>query len=127
MNTINKKIPKYLCWLSLFVCLLIICACDTGNDNNSDLYQGKLVNSTRVMDFTATEVASVIMEYFSGTGIDVTDMIKQSCPVSAYTIEYCTKDTNGSWIIASGLAAFPASADGVYPVVQYHHGTQFNN
>jgi len=117
--------------LEMALCLLLIsggCS-DNSNDGGSgeNIYTGKLVNADLSKEFTAQEVADAIKDSFSNTGIDVSEMIATSNAVKAYSIEYYTKDINGELIVVSGLVAFPSPADGEYPVVQYHHGTQFNN
>jgi len=113
--------------LAIVLCLLLIsggCS-DSSNDGGS---AGKLVNYVLSKEFTAQEVAEAIKNDFSNIpGIDVSEMIATSNAVKAYSIEYYTTDINGELIIGSGLVAFPSPADGEYPVVQYHHGTQFNN
>ena len=118
--------------LVIVFCLLLIsggCS-DSSNDGGSgvNIYAGKLVNADLSKEFTAQQVADVIRKGFSNIpGIDVSEMIATSNAVKAYSIEYYTKDINGELIVLSGLVAFPSPADGEYPVVQYHHGTQFNN
>jgi len=113
--------------LAMVLCLLLIsggCS-DSSNDGGT---AGKLVNSELSKEYTAQEVADAIKDGFSNIkGIDVSEMIATSNAVKAYSIEYYTTDINGELIIVSGLVAFPSPADGEYPVVQYHHGTQFNN
>ena len=129
-----KKSGKFMVSLVLVIvfCLLLIsggCS-DSSNDGGSgvNIYAGKLVNADLSKEFTAQQVADVIRKGFSNIpGIDVSEMIATSNAVKAYSIEYYTKDINGELIVLSGLVAFPSPADGEYPVVQYHHGTQFNN
>lgn len=96
-------------------------------DSDSDIYAGKLVNATLVKTFTAEDANSLIEKYYVPTGIDVTDLLNSSTDVNAYAIEYYTTDVDGQLIVVSGLVSIPSPANGVYPVVQYHHGTQFNN
>ena len=128
-----KKSGKFMASLVLVIvfCLLLIsggCS-DSSNDGGSgvNIYAGKLVNYVLSKEYTAQQVADVIEKDFSGTGIDVSEMIATSNAVKAYSIEYYTTDINGELIIVSGLVAFPSPIGGEYPVVQYHHGTQFNN
>ena len=113
--------------LAIVLCLLLIsggCS-DSSNDVGS---AGKLVNYVLSKEFTAQEVADAIKNGFSNIpGIDVSEMIATSNAVKGYSIEYYTKNINGELIIVSGFVAFPSPADSEYPVVQYHHGTQFNN
>jgi len=95
-------------------------------DNSLD-YAGKLVQYQLVGEYPADQISSLIMETYSGTGEDLSDLVATSTPVRAYRIEYLTTNLDESLITVSGLMAVPFPADGVYPVVQYHHGTQFNN
>ena len=113
--------------LAITLCLLLMsggCS-DSSNDGGSG---GKLVNYVLTKEYTAQEVAEAIKSGYSNIpGYDVSEMIATSNAVTAYSIEYYTKNINGELIIVSGLVAFPSPADGVYPVVQYHHATQFND
>ncbi|MFO7600218.1 MAG: hypothetical protein R6X27_10475 [Candidatus Desulfacyla sp.] len=110
------------------VCSVLMSAgCSHSTKSDQTIYAGKLVNYALVDEFTTKDVADVIRNDFSGTGIDVSKMIATSTAVRAYSVAYCTTDVDGALIVVSGLAAFPHPADGEYPVVQYHHGTQFNN
>ena len=124
-----KKSGKFMAslLLAMALCLLLIsggCS-DSSNDGGS---AGKLVNSELSKEYTAQEVADAIKDGFSNIkGIDVSEMIATSNAVKAYSIEYYTTDIDGELIIVSGLVAFPSPAAVEYPVVQYHHGTQFNN
>jgi len=96
-------------------------------DSDSDIYAGKLVDATLVKTFTAGDANSMIEKYYVPTGIDVTDLLNSSTDVNAYAIEYYTTNIDGQLIVVSGLVSIPSPANGIYPVVQYHHGTQFNN
>ncbi len=118
---------------ALFIVLISIfffVGCSSSSDDsgsNTDIYAGKLVSSTLTATFTAEEANALIEEYYAPTGIDVSDLLNSSTDVNAYSIEYYTTDVDGQLIIVSGLVSIPSPADGIYPVVQYHHGTQFNN
>ena len=130
----TKRSGKFMASLVLAItlCMLLMsggCS-DSSNDGGSggNIYAGKLANADLVKEFTAQQVAQAIESGFSNIpGIDVSEMIATSNAVMAYSIEYYTTDINGELIIVSGLVAFPSPADSEYPVVQYHHGTQFNN
>jgi alpha-beta hydrolase superfamily lysophospholipase len=116
----------------IVLCLLLISWGCSGSSNDGgsggNIYAGKLVNADLIKEFTAQQVAQAIESGFSNIpGIDVSEMIATSNAVEAYSIEYYTTNINGGLIIVSGLVAFPSPADSEYPVVQYHHGTQFNN
>ena len=112
----------------ILVSLVFIAGCSSSDDNgDSDIYSGKLVNATLIQTYTADEVNGVIREYYEPTGIDVTDLLETSTDVNAYVIEYYTTNVDGQKIIVSGLVSIPVSDEESYPVVQYHHGTQFNN
>jgi hypothetical protein len=89
--------------------------------------QGALLGVRLVANYTAAQTSSTIKKYYSGTGQDVNDLIKSATAVKAYAITYSTLDAAGRATIASGLVGFPSPASGVYPLVQYHHGTQFDN
>lgn len=114
----------------MLLSLVFLMGCSSSNDDgngDSDIYAGKLINSTPLKTFTAADANSLIEQYYAPTGIDVSDLLNSSTAVNAYAIEYYTTDVDGQLIIVSGLVSIPSPANGVYPVVQYHHGTQFNN
>ena len=93
---------------------------------NSAPAAGKLVSSTLIAEYPVETINSTINQAFAPYG-DVSDLINTSAPIKAYSIQYYTTNIDGKLIIVSGLVAFPSAANGTYPVVQYQHGTQFNN
>ncbi len=118
--------------LVIVLCLLLISGgCwDSSIDGGSreNIYAGKFISADLSKEFTAEDVSGALKDGFSNIpGIDVSEMIATSSAVTAYSIKYYTTDITGELIIVSGLVALPFPADGEYPVVQYHHGTQFNN
>jgi alpha-beta hydrolase superfamily lysophospholipase len=88
--------------------------------------QGQLVSARLIKNFTDAEMASEINTSFANLGQDISDLTSNAVAVNSYAIRYRTLNYNGKKIIVSGMVAFPASGDGVYPVVQYQHCTQFN-
>ena len=121
------KFKVFWIWAVTLCLLLASGGCSGGGNSDENLYAGKLVNYEPAQEFTSLDVAEAIIDAFSNTGIDVSEMIANSNAVTAYSIEYGTTDVDGSLIIVSGLVGFPSPSGGEYPVVQYHHGTQFNN
>jgi hypothetical protein len=112
----------------MLVSLMLFIGCSSdGGDSDFDIYGGKLVSSTLVKSFTAQDANTVLEQYYVPTGYDVTDLLNSSTDVDAYAIEYYTANIDGQLIVVSGLVAIPSPANGAYPVVQYHHATQFNN
>ncbi len=122
---VSKAVLFLMC---LFPALFVGCSSSSSvGDGDSNDYTGKLINSELVASFTADDANSVIEGYYTPWGIDVEDLLDSSTDIDAYAIEYYTTDIDGQLIVVSGLVSIPSPADGVYPVVQYHHGTQFNN
>jgi len=110
--------------------LLLSMGCSSSSDggnSDSDIYAGKLVSSTLIKSFTAQEANTVLEQYYAPMGYDVTDLLNSSTDANAYDIEYYTTNIDGQLIVVSGLVAIPSPANETYSVVQYHHGTQFNN
>ena len=94
---------------------------------NQGARQGQLFDATLVASYSAEQVASLVKQAFTWPGEDIRELVATATAVDAYAITYRTEDPQGRPITASGLVAVPSPADGVYPVVQYHHGTQFDN
>jgi pimeloyl-ACP methyl ester carboxylesterase len=116
--------------LFLFSLFLFISGCSSETSSDGDLsepYAGKLIRSTLVGEYTSAQSNTIIVDAFESTGADLTELLRTSTDTKAYSIEYYTPDVDGELVIASGLVAFPADPSGIYPVIQYHHGTQFNN
>ena len=128
MKNIGKLSKTAL--ILMLLSLVFFMGCSSSGDDgggDSNIYAGKLVNATLAKTYTAADANSLIEEYYAPTGIDVSDLLNSSTDVNAYAIEYYTTDVDGQLIMVSGLVSIPSPANGVYPVVQYHHGTQFNN
>jgi len=88
-----------------------------------------LVSAELTSSFTAKQIAAMIRKYVVWPGHEemVNKLIASATAVDAYTITYLTLDVVGQTTVASGLVAVPSPAGSIYPIVQYHHGTQFNN
>jgi hypothetical protein len=125
-----KRFTKFKTWwlrqMALFL-MLILGGCLYIGKSAQSLSAGKLVSYVPVEEFTARDVADAIQDDFSKTGMDITELVAASTGIKAYSIEYGATNINGALIVVSGLVAVPSPAPGDYPVVQYHHGTQFNN
>ncbi len=120
--------PVFLVLVCLSLFLLAGCSSsDTVVSPDSDVYAGKLISSELLASYTSDDVNYVIDEYYTPWGLDVDDLFNTSTDVDAYRIKYYTTDIDGELIAVSGLVSIPSPVDGTYPVVQYHHGTQFVN
>jgi len=88
------------------------------------LLSAELTNS-----FTAEQIAATIKKSVVWPGHEetVNKLIASATAVDAYTITYRTLDVIGQTTVASGLVGVPSPVSNTYPLVQYHHGTQFNN
>ncbi len=125
-NKFVSNVVLVLMWL--FLAFFTGCSSsDTGGGGDSNGYAGKLIGAELVAFFTADDAVFVVAGYYAPWGIDVEELLNSSTGVDVYAIEYYTTDIDGQLIAVSGLVSLPSPADGVYPVVQYHHGTQFNN
>jgi len=133
MKSIWKIYQTALILILLLPIFFIGCS-SSGNDRDSssnidagNLVNTTLVNATLAKTYTVEQANTLIEKYYAPTGIDVSDLLNSTTDVNAYAIEYYTTDVDGQSIVVSGLVSIPSPPNGVYPVVQYHHGTQFNN
>jgi len=126
-RTIGRATTKCL---SVLVCA-ILAAVFIANGQEirrpSPVRDGKLLSAKLVKSFTAEQTAGLVSSNFTWPRQDISGLVATATAVNAYAISYVTRDANGWTATASGLVAMPSPASGVYPVVQYHHGTQFNN
>lgn len=93
----------------------------------STVSYSQLVKVSPALSFTAKQMALFIQDYYAWPGQDISNLIATATSVNAYSITYRTHNAAGQAITASGLVALPSPANALYPIVQYHHGTQFNN
>ncbi len=121
---------------SLLVSLAFLAAASTGlassqethgNEGNQGARHGQLVDATLVASYSEEQVAALVKSAFTWPGQDISELVSTATAVDAFAITFRTEAPQGRPITASGLVAVPSPADGVYPVVQYHHGTQFDN
>lgn len=128
MNTLYFRSISLAAKVLFFLSIVTFLSC---NDNATDVHptetDATLNNFTQVASFTKEEVKEVLMILFADAGVDITDMLENAINIKVYSIEYTTKNIDGSNISVSGLVGIPDNYSGVPSIMQYHHGTKFNN
>lgn len=119
---------KYFTALMLTVISFVCVAFDSDvKTKRMKSKQGKLVSAKLIKSYAANWMPPEdIQNNFAKADQDISNLQATATAVNAYRIRYRTLSVRGRSIIVSGLVAVPDPADGVYPVVQYQHCTQFD-
>jgi len=117
--------------VSMFTAILIAASITNAQTplSKTGSVQGKLVKAILSESYTSEQTSAIIRDNFTWPGHEeeIDELVKTATAVDAYVITYYTLNVKGKKTIASGLVGVPSPSSGTYPVVQYHHGTQFNN